>query len=63
VLVVQPGAEPVPGADTVAVGELDPGLAPAVAAVPFQLVAWRVAVERGLRPGQLEVATKVTTRE
>jgi hypothetical protein len=26
-------------------------------------VAWRVAVERGLRPGQLEVATKVTTRE
>jgi glucosamine--fructose-6-phosphate aminotransferase (isomerizing) len=63
VLVVQPGAEPVPGADTVAVGELDPGLAPAVAALPFQLVAWRVAVERGLRPGQLEVATKVTTRE
>jgi glucosamine--fructose-6-phosphate aminotransferase (isomerizing) len=63
VLVVQPDGQPVPGADTVAVGELDPGLAPAVAAVPFQLVAWRVAVERGLRPGMLEVATKVTTRE
>ncbi|HEY7280960.1 MAG TPA: hypothetical protein VID47_05120, partial [Actinomycetota bacterium] len=63
VLVVQPGTEAVPGAETVAIGGLDRGLGPAVAAIPFQLLAWRVAVDRGLRPGMLEVATKVTTRE
>ncbi len=63
ILVLQPGEDPVPGADTVAIGELDRRLAPAVAAVPFQLLAWRVAARRGLRPGMLEMATKVTTRE
>jgi len=56
--------EPVPGAAaTIVIGGLDRRLAPAVAAVPFQLLAWRIAVDRGLRPGMLEIAEKVTTRE
>ncbi len=42
---------------------LDRTIAPAVAVIPFQLLAWRVAVERGLDPGMLSIATKVTTRE
>jgi glucosamine--fructose-6-phosphate aminotransferase (isomerizing) len=63
VLVVGRDERPVPGADTVALGALHRGLAPAVAAVPFQLVAWRAAVDRGRPPGMLGIATKVTTRE
>lgn len=38
-------------------------LAPAVAVLPAQLLAWRLAVERGLDPGMLSIATKVTARE
>lgn len=37
-------------------------LAAIVSAVPLQLLAWRLALERG-RNGELTVATKVTTRE
>jgi glutamine---fructose-6-phosphate transaminase (isomerizing) len=42
---------------------VEPALAPAVAVIPFQLLAWRLAVQQGRTPGLLSVATKVTTRE
>lgn len=38
-------------------------IAPAVAAIPLQLLAWRLAARRGLPPGRLAVASKVTTHE
>ena len=38
-------------------------IAPAVAVVPFQLLGWRLAAERGVTPGELTRASKVTTRE
>jgi glucosamine--fructose-6-phosphate aminotransferase (isomerizing) len=38
-------------------------LAPAVAVIPMQLVAWRLSVDRDLDPMELRVATKVTTHE
>ena len=63
VMVVGATAGAPPGAVAVDVGRLTRGLAPAVAAVPFQLLAWRLAVERGLDPGVLAIASKVTTRE
>jgi glucosamine--fructose-6-phosphate aminotransferase (isomerizing) len=63
VLTIRRGDDDGPGGRVVAVGDLHRSLAPAVAAVPFQLLAWRVAVERGFRPGMLEIASKVTTRE
>jgi glutamine---fructose-6-phosphate transaminase (isomerizing) len=45
------------------VGAVHRLFAPPVAAVPFQLLAQRLAVRRGRRPGEFTVATKVTTRE
>ena len=42
---------------------VDAGLASAVAIVPLQLLAWRLANLRGLEPGSYAVAHKVTTRE
>jgi glutamine---fructose-6-phosphate transaminase (isomerizing) len=50
-----------PGA--IATGELTPVLAPAVAVIPLQLLAWRIAREKGRDPGRFMLATKVTTRE
>jgi glutamine---fructose-6-phosphate transaminase (isomerizing) len=47
----------------IAVGDVGRTLAPAVAALPFQLLAWRIAVDRGFQPGTLNIASKVTTRE
>jgi glutamine---fructose-6-phosphate transaminase (isomerizing) len=44
-------------------GALHPCLAPAVAVIPMQLLAWRLSAERGLDPTDLRVASKVTTRE
>jgi glutamine---fructose-6-phosphate transaminase (isomerizing) len=46
-----------------AIGDVSRALAPAVAALPFELLAWRVAVDRGFEPGVLTIASKVTTRE
>jgi len=51
------------GAVAVDVGSPARALAPAVAVVPFQLLAWWLAVEQGLDPGVLAIASKVTTRE
>jgi glutamine---fructose-6-phosphate transaminase (isomerizing) len=62
VLVVS--SEPAPsGALWVGMDRLDRTLAPAVSVIPTQLLAWRLAVERGRTPGVLTRATKVTTRE
>jgi glutamine---fructose-6-phosphate transaminase (isomerizing) len=57
----QPGT--LDGATTIALGELDRALAPAAAIVPVQLLAWKLAVERGYAPGIYTRASKVTTDE
>jgi glucosamine--fructose-6-phosphate aminotransferase (isomerizing) len=49
--------------DRIGIGTLDRLIAPAVSIVPLQLLAWRLAVERGFRPGVYTRASKVTTRE
>jgi glucosamine--fructose-6-phosphate aminotransferase (isomerizing) len=62
VLMIEPGdgGSPVP---SVATGEVEASLGPAVAMVPLQLLSWRLAVQRGRNPSSLTLATKVTTRE
>ena len=50
-------------ADSVVVGPVDRRLAPAVAMIPFQLLARELAIARGRRPGEFSLASKVTTRE
>jgi glucosamine--fructose-6-phosphate aminotransferase (isomerizing) len=50
-------------AGAVAIGDVHPVLAPAVAVIPLQLLAWRIAREKGRDPGRFMLATKVTTRE
>jgi glutamine---fructose-6-phosphate transaminase (isomerizing) len=63
VLVIsQDGVAPA-GADALRIGPVPAALAPAVAVLPAQLLAWRLAVLRGLTPSALTVADKVTTRE
>jgi len=52
-----------PPATYVGIGEVPRSLAPAVAIVPFQLLAWNMATARGRDPLRLEVASKVTTHE
>jgi glucosamine 6-phosphate synthetase-like amidotransferase/phosphosugar isomerase protein len=46
-----------------AVGNLDRAVAPAASIVPVQLLSWRLALDRGRRPGMMTRAAKVTTRE
>lgn len=48
---------------TLHVAALDRMLAPAVGVIPFQLLAWQLAVQAGRDPGQFITAAKVTTRE
>jgi glucosamine--fructose-6-phosphate aminotransferase (isomerizing) len=47
----------------VPIGDVSCALAPAVANVPAQLLAWRMAVLGGREPGSFVLASKVTTRE
>ncbi|MFL5796869.1 MAG: SIS domain-containing protein [Actinomycetota bacterium] len=63
VLVIGRTATGEAGEREVMIGQVDRALAPSVAVVPFQLLAWRVAVDRGFSPGMLQIASKVTTRE
>ena len=64
VLVIGPSNLAVPpGAEHVGIDRLTPGLLPAVAVIPLQLLAWRLSVRSGSIPGRLTIATKVTTRE
>jgi fructoselysine-6-P-deglycase FrlB-like protein len=51
------------GVRSVAIGDVDPLIAPAAAIVPLQLLAWRLAVDYGLSPGAYTRASKVTIRE
>ena len=63
--VVVVGCEPATkgAVPSIAIGPVDRRLAPAVAMVPFQLLARELAIERGRRPGEFSLASKVTTRE
>jgi glucosamine--fructose-6-phosphate aminotransferase (isomerizing) len=63
VLVVSEAGEAPQGARGLAIGPVSDGLAPAVAILPAQLLAWRLAAERGRRPGEFTRASKVTTVE
>ncbi len=51
------------GAMSVAIGLTDRALSPAVSILPSQLLAWRLAVRHGRRPGAYYRAVKVTTHE
>ncbi|GIU99369.1 MAG: glucosamine--fructose-6-phosphate aminotransferase [Actinomycetota bacterium] len=63
VLVVTPDGEAPKGAHPLATGYLDRALMSAVAIVPIQLLAWKLAVLAGRTPGAYTRASKVTTRE
>jgi glutamine---fructose-6-phosphate transaminase (isomerizing) len=63
VLVVGPDGDAPGGTVPFALGELADRLAPAVAVIPSQLLAWSLARARGLDPGGYSLASKVTERE
>jgi glutamine---fructose-6-phosphate transaminase (isomerizing) len=63
VLVVTPDGEAPKGASSIATGYQDRALVSAVAIVPVQLLAWRLASVIGRTPGTYTRASKVTTRE
>jgi len=63
VLVVGPDDAMLPGAPAIVLGSLSDCLAPAVAVIPTQLLAWSLARRRGLDPGGYSLASKVTERE
>jgi len=63
VLLVTTSERQIRGARTIATGPLDRALCPAVAIVPIQLLAWRLAARHGREPGAYYRATKVTTHE
>ncbi len=52
-----------PGAMTIELGDIDRSVSSAVSVVPAQLLAWKLAIERGRPPGAYLRASKVTTRE
>jgi glucosamine--fructose-6-phosphate aminotransferase (isomerizing) len=54
---------PPPEVRVVEIGSVDRTLSPTVSILPVQLLAWRLAVERGRTPGELTRAAKVTTHE
>ncbi len=51
------------GIESIAIGALDRLLMPAAAIVPVQLLAWRLAIDRGFEPGTYRRASKVTRHE
>jgi glucosamine--fructose-6-phosphate aminotransferase (isomerizing) len=51
------------GVTRIDIGVQDRMLAPAVSILPSQLLAWKLAVDRGRPPGSYMRASKVTTRE
>jgi len=63
VLVVTPDGEAPKGAHAIATGYQDRALMSAVAIVPVQLLAWKLAAAAGRTPGVYTRASKVTTRE
>ncbi|MFL5200233.1 MAG: SIS domain-containing protein [Microvirga sp.] len=63
VLMVGPNDAMLPGAPAIVLGSLSDCLAPAVAVIPTQLLAWSLARRRGFDPGGYSLASKVTERE
>jgi glucosamine--fructose-6-phosphate aminotransferase (isomerizing) len=63
VLVVDGSADALVGVASIAIGPVSGPLAPAVAIVPFQLLARELAIAAGRRPGAFRHASKVTTTE
>jgi glucosamine--fructose-6-phosphate aminotransferase (isomerizing) len=63
VLMVGPADAELPGAPAIVLSPLSDCLAPAVAVIPTQLLAWSLARRRGLDPGGYSLASKVTERE
>ena len=61
--VVVEGGDTPDGVMRIDIGTQDRMLAPAVSVVPAQLLAWKLAVDRGRPPGSYVRASKVTTRE
>jgi glucosamine--fructose-6-phosphate aminotransferase (isomerizing) len=63
VLLVTADGDGPSGVLRVGIGSLGSMLSPAIAIVPAQLLAWRLAIERGRSPGSFTRASKVTTHE
>jgi glucosamine--fructose-6-phosphate aminotransferase (isomerizing) len=63
VLVVGASGGEVSGIRSITIGPVPGSLAPAVAVVPFQLLARDLAIAAGRRPGAFRYASKVTTTE
>jgi glucosamine--fructose-6-phosphate aminotransferase (isomerizing) len=63
VIVVANGHGPADAVRRLAIGRVQPLLACAVAVIPAQLLAWRLARALGRRPGEFRLASKVTTEE
>jgi glucosamine--fructose-6-phosphate aminotransferase (isomerizing) len=63
VLVVEESADAPAGVRSIVIGPVAGSLAPAVAVVPFQLLARELAIAAGRRPGAFRHASKVTTTE
>ena len=63
VVVIGQDRDPRSPARSIAIGRVDRRLAPAVALIPFQLLARELAIARGRQPGQFSLASKITIRE
>jgi glutamine---fructose-6-phosphate transaminase (isomerizing) len=63
VMMIASGHEGSAATTSIELEDLHPMLAPAVAVIPLQLLAWRLATESGREPGRLTRASKVTTTE
>jgi len=63
VLVVANVLSSADGVRKLAIGRIEPLLACAVAVIPAQLLAWRLARAAGRHPGEFRLASKVTTEE
>lgn len=57
------GSDGSDGVRSIVTGHVEPLIAPAAAILPLQLLAWRLAVDRGLTPGAYTRVSKVTVRE
>jgi glucosamine--fructose-6-phosphate aminotransferase (isomerizing) len=63
VVVIGHDGAPPGSARSIVIGPVDRRLAPAVAMIPFQLLARELAIARGRQPGEFSMASKITTRE
>jgi glutamine---fructose-6-phosphate transaminase (isomerizing) len=63
VLIVDNALGSADGVRKLTIGRIQPLLACAVAVIPAQLLAWRLARAAGRQPGEFRLASKVTTEE